>query len=196
LHGSSTNRRPGRTRGGPVLTALAALAVLIAGSPGSRAAAQTSLAPFVATPPEVVTRMLSLARVTPADVVYDLGSGDGRIVIEAARSFGARGVGIEIDGGLVAKSIEAARTAGLADRVSFRHQDVMTADISEATVVTLYLLSASNVRLRPLLMNQLRAGTRIVAHNFGIGDWEPDRVETFVDAGGGTRTLYLWTVRK
>ena len=156
--------------------------------------AQTSLAPFIATPSDVVDRMLRFAGVGPTDTVYDLGSGDGRIVITAARSFGARGVGLEIDPRLVEQATAAAKAAGVADRVTFRLQDAMTADVSEASVVTLYLLAASNVKLRPRLQAQLRPGARIVAHNFGIGDWEPNKVETFVDAGGGTRTLMLWRI--
>lgn len=158
-------------------------------------AAQTRLAPFVATPSDVVDRMLRLAGVGPRDIVYDLGSGDGRIVIAAARTFGARGVGFDIDPMLVAQAAANARAAGVADRVSFRVQDAMTADLSEATVVTLYLLAASNVMLRPRLQAQLRPGSRIVAHNFGMGDWEPEQVDTFVDATGTTRTLMLWTIR-
>jgi ribosomal protein L11 methylase PrmA len=154
--------------------------------------AQTSLAPFLATPADVVDRMLRFAAVGSRDVVYDLGSGDGRIVIAAAKNFGARGVGIDIDPALIEQSKANATAAGVADRVTFRLEDAMTADISDATVVTLYLLAASNVKLRPRLQSQLRPGSRIVAHNFGIGDWEPDKVETFRDAAGATRTLMLW----
>jgi len=154
---------------------------------------QERLAPFATTPHDVVERMLQLAGVGPSDVVYDLGSGDGRIVIAAAQRFGARGVGLEIDPELVRKAEAAAKAAGVADRVTFRVQDVMTADVSEATVVTLYLLAASNVRLRPLLTRQLRRGSRIVAHEFPMGTWTPSHVDTFVDATGQTRTLLLWT---
>jgi SAM-dependent methyltransferase len=155
---------------------------------------QQSLAPFVPTPPDVVDRMLALARTGPRDVVYDLGCGDGRIVIAAAQKFGARGVGIDIDPALVARAQAAANAAGVADRVSFRVQDAMTVDVSDATVVTLYLLAASNVKLRPLLTKQLGPGSRIVAHNYPIGDWEPDVIDDFVDAAGTRRTLYLWTL--
>jgi len=154
--------------------------------------AQTRLAPFVVTPSDVVDRMLRLAAVGPGDMVYDLGSGDGRIVIAAARTFGARGVGLDIDPMLVEQATANAKAAGVADRVTFRLQDAMTADVSEATVVTLYLLAASNVLLRPRLQAQLRPGSRIVAHNFGMGDWEPAKVDTFVDSAGTTRTLMLW----
>jgi SAM-dependent methyltransferase len=158
-------------------------------------ASQTSLAPFVVTPADVVDRMLRLAAVGPRDIVYDLGSGDGRIVIAAAKTFGARGVGLDIDPALVAQATANAKSAGVANRVSFRLQDAMTADVSEATVVTVYLLAASNVKLRPRLQAQLRTGSRIVAHNFGMGDWDPQTVDTFVDAAGTTRTLMLWTIR-
>lgn len=158
------------------------------------AAGQRSLAPFVPTPPDVVDRMLTLARAGPEDLVYDLGCGDGRIVIAAAQKFGARGVGIDIDPALVARAQAGARAAGVEGRVSFRVQDAMTADVSNATIVTLYLLASSNVRLRPLLTKQLAPGSRIVAHNYPIGDWEPDVIDDFTDAAGVRRTLYLWKV--
>jgi SAM-dependent methyltransferase len=163
---------------------------------GLDAAAQPAvLAPYSPTPPDVVERMLKLAAVSPKDVVYDLGSGDGRIVIAAARAFGARGVGIDIDPALIAKAQEGAKKAGVESLVTFRVQDAMTVDLSDATVVTLYLLAASNVKLRPILMRTLRPGARIVAHNYPIGDWEPDMVETFTDSAGSTRTLFLWNIR-
>jgi ribosomal protein L11 methylase PrmA len=139
--------------------------------------------------------MLKLAGVGPKDIVYDLGCGDGRIVIDAARIHGARGVGIDIDSRLIAQAQANAQKAGVADRVTFRVQDAMTVDVSEATVVTLYLLAASNVKLRPILARDLRPGARIVAHNYPIGDWEPDVVDTFTDAAGTTRTLFLWRIR-
>lgn len=151
-------------------------------------------APFVATERRVARRMLEVAGVTSDDVVYDLGSGDGRIPIIAARAFGARGVGIEIDPELVAESREQARIAGVADRVEFRQKDLFDADVRDATVVTLYLWPEINVELRPKLLRQLDPGDRIVSHDFRMGDWEPDST---VDAGPdktGTATLYLWTV--
>jgi len=138
--------------------------------------------------------MLSLAKVGPGDVVYDLGCGDGRIVIAAAQKFGARGVGVDIDEKLIAQAQAAAREAGVADRVKFLVQDAMTVDVSPATVVTLYLLSASNAKLRPILTSQLRPGARIVSHNYPVGDWEPEKVDTFKDTRGITRTLFLWTI--
>lgn len=149
-------------------------------------------APFVATPPDVVERMLTLARVGPSDVVYDLGCGDGRIVIAAARKFGARGVGVDIDPARIAEAQQSARRAGVEHLVTFRLQDALKTDVSEATVVTLYLVSALNVRLRPILTTQLRPGARIVSHNFAMGDWEPDVVDVFTSADGQSRTLYLW----
>jgi len=154
---------------------------------------RNDLAPFVATPEDVVERMLGLAKVGPDDVVYDLGCGDGRIVIAAARKFGARGVGIDIDANLVNKAEARAKAEGVSDRVRFEVGDAMAANVSRATVVTLYLLSASNVRLRPLLTKQLRKGARIVSHSFAMGDWEPEAVDTFRDQAGTSRTLYLWT---
>ena len=155
----------------------------------------TNLAPYVPTPPEVVDRMLELAKVGPKDVVYDLGCGDGRIVIAAARKYGARGVGVDIDPQRIKESIANARKAGVEKLVTFKVQDAMTTDVSEATVVTLYLLSFANVQLRPLLQKALRPGARVVSHNFGMGDWEPDVVDTFTDANNGTRTLFLWRIR-
>lgn len=151
-----------------------------------------SLAPFVPTPMDVVERMLTLANVGPKDVVYDLGCGDGRIVIAAAHKFGARGVGVDINAKLIADADAGARAAGVSDRVTFVLQDAMKVDLSDATVVTLYLLASSNVTLRPVLTKQLRRGARIVAHDFPIGDWEPDVVDNFSDAAGKKRTLFLW----
>jgi len=156
--------------------------------------AQTRLAPYVATPLDVVERMLTLARVGPDDLVYDLGCGDGRVVIMAVQKFGARGVGVDIEPTLIEQAIANAKSADVADRVTFRVQDALTVDVSPATVVTLYLLASANARLRPTLMQQLRPGSRIVSHNFPIGDWEPDVVDNFTDLGGRRRTLYLWSV--
>jgi SAM-dependent methyltransferase len=170
-----------------MLKALLAVAVAVG--------VQTNLAPYVPSPPEVVDRMLTFAKVTKSDVVYDLGCGDGRIVIAAAKKFGARGVGVDIDPQRINESIANARKAGVEKLVTFKLQDAMKTDVSEATVVALYLLSFANVQLRPMLEKQLRPGARIVSHNFGMGNWEPDEVDTFKDANGGTRTLYLW-IRK
>ena len=154
-------------------------------------AVQAGRAPFVATPPDVVDRMLALAQVSARDVVYDLGCGDGRIVIAAARA-GARGVGVDIDPARIDEARDNARLAGVEHLVTFRVEDARTTDVSEATVVALYLVSALNVQLRPRLTAQLRPGARIVSHNFPMGDWEPDRVDVFRSADGQMRTLYLW----
>ena len=153
---------------------------------------QRSLAPFVPTPQDVVDRMLELAGVTSDDVVYDLGCGDGRIVITAAQRFGARGVGVDIDPQRIADSNANAERAGVEHLVRFIEQDAMTVDVSEATVVTLYLLSSSNLKLRPQLTSQLRPGARIVSHAFSMGDWEAHQVDRFTDERGNTRTLFLW----
>ncbi|MEO6213736.1 MAG: methyltransferase domain-containing protein [Vicinamibacterales bacterium] len=157
--------------------------------------ANPSLAPFAATPEDVVTRMLALADVKPGDVVYDLGCGDGRIPIAAAR-MGARGVGIDIDPQRIAESRANARAAGIERLVEFRLQDAMTVDLSSATVVTLYLLGSSNAKLRPILTRQLKPGARIVSHAFSMGrDWPADKIDQFVSASGDEVTLYLWRVK-
>jgi SAM-dependent methyltransferase len=137
--------------------------------------------------------MLALAGVTAADVVYDLGSGDGRIPIAAARAYGARGVGIEIDRKLVEEARANARAAGVDHLVEFRLEDALTADVSNATVVTLYVLASGNAKLRPILTRQLRPGARIVSHAFSMGaSWPPDKVDHFTSRQGDEVTLYLW----
>ncbi|MGQ0510115.1 MAG: SAM-dependent methyltransferase [Betaproteobacteria bacterium] len=152
--------------------------------------------PFVVTPMEVVSRMLQLAEVGPGDTVIDLGSGDGRIVIEAARR-GARGLGIELDKSLVAAAVENARAAGVAERARFEAMDLFTADFSAATVVTIYLLPGLNAKLLPKLL-ALRPGTRIVSHDAGLGDWPFDeRLELRVPdkpVGNGFSRVELWVV--
>ena len=150
--------------------------------------------PFLVTPPEIVDQMLRLAKVGPADTVYDLGSGDGRLVIAAVRDFGARAaIGVEIDPALVARSREYARRAGVADRVTFLEQDFFRADLAPASVVTLYLTREVNLRLAPRLRSELRPGTRVVSFNFDMGDWEP-RAMIRVDVNGRTTPVYLWVV--
>jgi SAM-dependent methyltransferase len=149
--------------------------------------------PFFPTPMPVVTEMLRVANVTAEDVVYDLGSGDGRIVIAAARDFGARGVGIDIDPQRVWEGTYNARKAGVADRVRFLQGDIFEADIREATVVTLYLLPSVNFQLRPKLLRDLQVGTRVVSHNFDMADWKPEKTIT-VTVSGKQHTIYYWTV--
>ena len=145
--------------------------------------------PFVPTPEGAVTAMLKLAGVQKDDVVYDLGSGDGRIVIAAARRHGARGVGIDIDPARIADGERNAQGAGVASRVRFVNQDLFDADIREATVVTLYLLPRLNQRLRPKLLAELKPGTRVVSYGFDMGDWAPERVVEV-----GSSAVYLWTI--
>ena len=170
-----------------LLAALALLALTLA------APSAQILAPYVPSPPDVVERMLEIAGVTAVDVVYDLGSGDGRIPIAAAKKYGARGVGLDIDPRRIEESRANARAAGVEHLVEFRQQDVLTADVSPATVVTLYLLSSSNAQLRPILTRQLRPGARIVSHAFSMGPaWPADRVDRFTSASGDEITLYLW----
>ena len=140
-------------------------------------------------PHEVVTEMLKLACVSKDDIVYDLGCGDGRIVIAAARDFGARGVGIDIDPQRIAESNENARTAGVTQRVTFREEDLFEADIREATVVTLFLWPSLNLKLQPKLLKELKPGTRIVSYIHNMGDWPAEKQVT-----AGTRQIYLWTI--
>jgi predicted RNA methylase len=155
-----------------------------------------TLAPYIATPEDVVERMLALAKVGPGDVVYDLGCGDGRIPIAAAVKYGARGVGLDIDPALIEVAKKNARDAGVESRVEFKVQDVLTADISPATVVTLFLLSSSNEKLRPMLERQLKPGARIVSHAFSMGrTWPADQIDQFVSARGDEVTLYLWRIK-
>jgi SAM-dependent methyltransferase len=152
------------------------------------------LAPYVASPEIIVDEMLRMAAVGPEDVVYDLGSGDGRIVIMAAKTHGTRGIGFELDADLVRRSTENARRAGVAHLVEFRQQDVMTVDLSPATVVTIYLSQEANLKLRPAIQTQLRPGGRVVSHDFDMGDWRPEAIRPIVDEGGLVRALYLWRI--
>ena len=154
----------------------------------------TYIAPFVPTPQEVVDRMLELAQVSQGDLLYDLGSGDGRIVITAARRYGAQAVGFEIDPALVTDSKRNIKEAGVEALAEIRDQDVRTVDLTPASVVTMYLYPGANLRLRAAIMRQLKPGSRVVSHNFSMGDWKPDRVERMTDSAGFVRTLYLWRI--
>jgi ribosomal protein L11 methylase PrmA len=170
------------------LIAALALALLAAAAPAEQPPVYVDV-PYVPTPETVVSAMLRLAQVKKGDVLYDLGSGDGRIVIAAARRYGIRAVGIDIDPRRIAEANAKAREAGVANRVRFIRQDLFDADFSEATVVTLYLLPRLNLKLRPKLLAELRPGTRIVSHGFDMGDWKPERVVEV-----GNNTIYLWVV--
>jgi cyclopropane fatty-acyl-phospholipid synthase-like methyltransferase len=161
-------------------------------------AAQDSI-PFVPSPMHVVHKMIEVAQIKKGDVLYDMGSGDGRIVIEAAKKYGIRGVGIDLNSELVAKAKESAVNEGVSDLVEFRAQDGLTVDLSEATVVTLYMFKWFNNALRPKLQ-KLKPGSRVVAHDFDIDDWKPTRVEHISrppEDGADwaeSRTLYIWIV--
>ncbi|HEX7043175.1 MAG TPA: methyltransferase domain-containing protein [Burkholderiales bacterium] len=148
------------------------------------------MATYRGTPPHVARAMLQLADVGPEDVVYDLGSGDGRIVIMAAKEFGARGVGYEINPALIEKARAKARAAGVEDRVQFIQGDLFAADLRPATVVTLYLFDTLNLRLRPKLQSELAPGSRVVSHRFDMGDWKPDAERRVDDES----VLYLWRI--
>jgi len=153
--------------------------------------------PYVPTTPQAVQAMLKLANVKKSDIVYDLGCGDGRIVIAAAKTYGAHAVGIDIDPHRIQEARANARQAGVENLVRFEEKDLFQADIHEATVVTLFLLSNVNLRLRPKLLADLKPGTRIVSNTFDMGDWKPDKqvtVEGSDDMEYLSHTLYLWTV--
>lgn len=182
-------------RRGFALVCMTAGVVLLSAS-APRAQARPSVRPpepdvlFIPTPQPVVDAMLELAGVTSADVVYDLGSGDGRIVIAAAKKYGARGVGVEIDPALVAQATANAAAAGVADRVRFVNGNIFEADLKDATVVTLYLLQSLNERLRPKLVRELKPGARIVSHVFNMGpEWPP--AEAIRVEG---HPVYLWSI--
>ena len=175
------------------MTALVLLALLLLVGCGPIVARGGDV-PYVQTPDRVVHEMLALAAVGADDVVYDLGAGDGRIVIAAARWRGARGVGIEIDPALVQQARRDATRAGVADRVRFEAGDLFAADLREATVVTLYLSPELNARLYSRLTSQLRPGARIVSHQFAMGDWAPDRT-TRLTVDGREHLLHLWIIR-
>ena len=176
------------------LSILATFAVIAAIPLDGVASAQDSIfenkkiVPFVPTPQEVVDKMVELAGVKKGDVVYDLGSGDGRIVITAAKK-GAKAVGFEIDGDLVKQSRDNIRKAGVQELAEIRQQDILTVDLSAASVVTMYLLPDVNLQLKPKILSQLKPGSRVVSHAFDMGDWKPDRIERVEG-----RTLYLWTI--
>ncbi|GAB3774209.1 hypothetical protein GCM10028796_48140 [Ramlibacter monticola] len=175
----------------PRRTVLSALVLLPGAARAQEAEPRRPDVPYVPTPPEVVRTMLQMARVRKGDVVYDLGCGDGRIVIEAARRHGVRGVGIDIDPQRIREARSNARNARVEDRTEFRVADLFESDFSEATVVTLYLLPQLNLRLRPRLWEQLKVGTRVVSHGFDMGEeWPPERTEVV-----GGSAIFYWTIR-
>jgi len=167
----------------------ATAAAVIAQQPVPERTPQQFEVPYVPTGEKVVAAMLKLAKVTKADTVYDLGCGDGRIVITAARQFGATGVGIDINPERISEANANARKAGVTKKVKFIQGDLFKADFSNASVVTLYLLNEVNLRLRPILLEQLKPGTRIVSHSFTMGDWPPEET---VNVDG--TMIYFWTI--
>jgi len=195
--------RPFQSRGPAALAVLLVLFVVAGGCATlgdifpfarSKKEGDPSFAPFVVTPLDVVQEMLKLAEVRQDDVVFDLGSGDGRIVITAAREYGARGTGFELEPDLVRRAREDARRAGVGGLAEFYVQDVLTVDVTGATVVTIYLSREANLKLRPRLLSQLRPGSRVISHEFDMGEWQPSRILRFRDTAGGEHTLLLWHI--
>lgn len=183
---------PDRFRGGAMLGAAVALCVAIAAG-----AAELSV-PYVPTPQAVVERMLEIAKVGPQDYLIDLGSGDGRIVVTAAKKFGARGFGVDLNPVRIKESAENAALAGVSDRVAFHQRNLFETDLSDATVITMYLLPRVNLELRPKLLD-LKPGTRLVSHDFSMDDWKPDafvemEVKEKYGSAGGDSAIYFWIV--
>lgn len=179
--------------------ALQMIMVMLGIALGMPATSHADEVPYVTTPTAVVDAMLSIAGVGDKDYLYDLGSGDGRIVIAAAKQFHARAVGIEYDGTLVAQSLESAAREGVSDRVEFLQQDIFASDFRDATVLTMYLLPEVNLDLRPRILFELRPGTRVVSHDWDMGDWEPDDRRVIPVPGKTVWPLtesrvYLWIV--
>src|SRR5512132_3651639 len=152
------------------------------------------IVPYVPTPQEVVERMLELAQVKKGDVVYDLGSGDGRMVVTAAKKYGVKAVGFEIEPERIKESKENIAKAGVGNLVEIRQQDIRTVDLSAASVLTMYLLPEVNLMIRPNIWKQMKPGSRVVSHDFDMGDWKPLKTESFKDGSSWDHTLYLWHV--
>ena len=157
-------------------------------------AQEGKIVPYVPTPQAVVDRMLELAQVKKGDVVYDLGSGDGRIVVTAAKKYGVKAIGFEIDPQRIKESHENIKKAGVENLVEIRQQDIRTVDLSQASVLTMYLLPEVNLMIRPNIWKQMKAGSRIVSHDFDMGDWKPLKTEQIKDDSSWDHTLYLWHV--
>jgi tRNA G37 N-methylase Trm5 len=162
---------------------------------GVAQAQEGKIVPYVPTPQEVVDRMLELAQVKKGDVVYDLGSGDGRIVVTAAKKYGVRAIGFEIDPERIKESTENIKKAGVGHLVEIRHQDIRSVDLSAASVLTMYLLPEVNLMIRPNIWKQMKPGSRVVSHDFDMGDWKPLKTENLKDSSSWDHTLYLWHVQ-
>jgi hypothetical protein len=157
-------------------------------------AQEGKIVPYVPTPQEVVDRMLELAQVKKGDVVYDLGSGDGRIVVTAAKKYGVRAIGFEIDPERIKESTENIKKAGVGHLVEIRQQDIRTVDLSPASILTMYLLPEVNLLIRPNIWKQMKPGSRVVSHDFDMDDWKPLKTENMKDSSNWDHTLYLWHV--
>jgi SAM-dependent methyltransferase len=175
------------------LALIAVLTITAAGTMAQTPAPPKLDVPYVPTHERIVAEMLKVANVGKNDVLYDLGCGDGRIPITAAKRFGTRGVGVDIDPQRVTEARENAVKEGVAERVKFFQQDLFETDIKDATVVTLYLLPDVNLRLRPKLLSDLKPGTRVVSHNYDMGDWQPQKTLT-IKLPDGEHTVYFWVV--
>jgi hypothetical protein len=161
---------------------------------GVARAQEAKIVPYVPTPQDVVERMLELAQVKKSDVVYDLGSGDGRIVITAAKKYGVKAIGFEIDPERIKESRENIRKEGVGNLVEIRDQDIRTVDLSPASVLTMYLLPEVNLMIRPNIWKQMKPGSRVVSHDFDMGDWKPAKEVHIKDKTGWDHNLYLWYV--
>jgi tRNA G37 N-methylase Trm5 len=157
-------------------------------------AQEGKIVPYVPTPQEVVDRMLELAQVKKGDVVYDLGSGDGRIVVTAAKKYGVKAIGFEIDPQRIKESHENIKKAGVEHLVEIRQQDIRTVDLSPANVLTMYLLPEVNLMIRPNIWKQMKPGSRIVSHDFDMAEWKPLKTEYIKDSSSWDHTLYLWQI--
>ncbi len=173
---------------------LLVFALMLAQAVRQLSAQEGKIVPYVPTPQEVVDRMLELAQVKKGDVVYDLGSGDGRIVVTAAKKYGVRAIGFEIDPERIKESHENIKKAGVEKLVEIRQQDIRTVDLSGANVLTMYLLPEVNLMIRPNIWTQMKPGSRIVSHDFDMADWKPLKTEHIKDGSSWDHTLYLWQI--
>src|SRR5919107_5696745 len=182
----------------PRINSIALVLLLIATAVFNFAVARAQegkIVPYVPTPPEVVERMLELAQVKKGDVLYDLGSGDGRIVVIAAKKYGVRAIGFEIDPERIKESTENIRKAGVGHLAEIRQQDIRTVDLSPASVLTMYLLPEVNLMVRPNIWKQMKPGSRVVSHDFDMGEWKPLKTENMKDSSNWDHTLSLWHVK-
>jgi SAM-dependent methyltransferase len=198
--GNISSKHPGEAAMNKTIriNSLALALLLIAAAVFKLGVAQSQegkIVPYVPTPQEVVDRMLDLAQIKKGDVVYDLGSGDGRIVVTAAKKYGVRAIGFEIDPERIKESTENIKKAGVGHLVEIRQQDIRTVDLAPASVLTMYLLPEVNLLIRPNIWKQMKPGSRIVSHDFDMGDWKPLKTENMKDSSNWDHTLYLWHVQ-